>query len=571
MTITKLDRSILITLAIVILMIALLMPFHAVYAEPFTIVIGGGTVLKYVIFAILAWLGIEIGSNIDMEYIVQDFIRTTDFMKTEWITPLRDYVILQTVKGIVLSAERIEAAQQAFNAIHASFVNWINGLNLQVGDNNISLDYNERSGRSVYVWNPFESMNPYNITSYQRLMYDPDTGRIKTYTSLPVGEKGVVSYHSIYSPLGTEIKVGVRNASGSFVARDIYAPGFNSEYGMNYNSSINGQTVKTKEDQYGKFIYTTSTLYFTYIEYNDMVYEMLYLVYIPSISDTSNPDTWPWLGDVSPNLYRLTRSWTKDYVESLFFPNEPKPTTPPIPIYLPADARLNRGETQAPSQGIIVPPLITDIPQLIGEDGQVTPGTSVGEVLEEVIKSPSYPERVREVAGNPPVGGQVSIPPIVAPTLETDVPAFNPDVEIPGYSVPGTYVGEGETTVPAEGTLSGIQSIAQSIQATLSQALDSIKSIATAITAPAELDLEYFKNITILQKFPFSLPWDFARMIGQITAAQKVPRFEVDLIGYVMVIDFALFQRLATQIRLWLTLIYAVGLIYATKRLMGDR
>ena len=104
---------------------------------------------------------------------------------------------------------------------------------------------------------------------------------------------------------------------------------------------------------------------------------------------------------------------------------------------------------------------------------------------------------------------------------------------------------------------------------------------------PEEPDIEDIQDLglpdlgrTLTTRFPFSIPWDFARVLGLLAAPPKTPRFEVDFFApisdYVggwqgstaLVLDFGEFEIIGRISRLTSTIGYCLMLIGATKRLI---
>lgn len=81
-------------------------------------------------------------------------------------------------------------------------------------------------------------------------------------------------------------------------------------------------------------------------------------------------------------------------------------------------------------------------------------------------------------------------------------------------------------------------------------------------------------------KFPFSIPWDFARAIGLLAAPAEAPYWEVDIMAPIehrvgswagdttIELDFEPFEGLAAFVRWIETIVFCAGLAMATKRLI---
>ena len=70
-------------------------------------------------------------------------------------------------------------------------------------------------------------------------------------------------------------------------------------------------------------------------------------------------------------------------------------------------------------------------------------------------------------------------------------------------------------------------------------------------------------------KFPFSLPFDLANLIGGLSQDPIPPRFETEIFNYNFVIDFTEFEVLAQIVRAFTLLSYVVSLIFITRNFGG--
>lgn len=76
----------------------------------------------------------------------------------------------------------------------------------------------------------------------------------------------------------------------------------------------------------------------------------------------------------------------------------------------------------------------------------------------------------------------------------------------------------------------------------------------------------------LTEKFPFCLPWDLMRGIQSLESNQWDRKIEVNVgdgIWPKMVIDLTMFDRIAGITRIVLLVIFDLGLIFSTRRLMG--
>jgi hypothetical protein len=84
----------------------------------------------------------------------------------------------------------------------------------------------------------------------------------------------------------------------------------------------------------------------------------------------------------------------------------------------------------------------------------------------------------------------------------------------------------------------------------------------------------------MVTKFPFSIPWDFARAVGLLAAPPVTPHWEIDFMAPLahrvggwaddttITIDLGQFEALAAFCRWVETIVFCAGLAMATKRLL---
>ena len=84
-----------------------------------------------------------------------------------------------------------------------------------------------------------------------------------------------------------------------------------------------------------------------------------------------------------------------------------------------------------------------------------------------------------------------------------------------------------------------------------------------------KLDFSPLYVTNIKDKFPFSLPWDFKRVIDIFDVEPIAPRFEVPLVTETIEIDFSYFEEWATIIRFFITIIFTSTLIFISTKLKG--
>ena len=103
-----------------------------------------------------------------------------------------------------------------------------------------------------------------------------------------------------------------------------------------------------------------------------------------------------------------------------------------------------------------------------------------------------------------------------------------------------------------------------------------VGDIALEDVAAAEKSL----GAILVQKFPFSIPWDFANAVKLLAAPAQVPRWEVDFLAPIsgrvggwkgnttIVIDMGQYPVVGQLCRWITTILFCAALIGATKRLI---
>lgn len=168
------------------------------------------------------------------------------------------------------------------------------------------------------------------------------------------------------------------------------------------------------------------------------------------------------------------------------------------------------------------------------------------------------------------------------------------DVAVNGWT--GSDTNTGDTTIDLSGTndlLTGIRGVADTIATGVGTLVDSVASGVTALTGTiatgigaltdfvvpdVTLDFSGFQNLGVLmvQKFPFSLPWDLKNLVMSFNADPEPIKFE-NLVIYknpyneVMYdIDFDLteWEWLAAITRYFILASFSLGLIFKTRDLI---
>ena len=151
------------------------------------------------------------------------------------------------------------------------------------------------------------------------------------------------------------------------------------------------------------------------------------------------------------------------------------------------------------------------------------------------------------------------------------------DVYSKATSVPTT----GNVTLSVPDTMAGGEALEPSAAADISDVSypDAAVSEGESTLEMTHSDVQSLGNL-MLTKFPFCIPWDFARAVGLLAAPAEAPHWTIDLFGPVagMVggwhgsttvdIDFSQFSTLAAVCRWMETIIFCAGLAVGTKRLL---
>lgn len=102
-------------------------------------------------------------------------------------------------------------------------------------------------------------------------------------------------------------------------------------------------------------------------------------------------------------------------------------------------------------------------------------------------------------------------------------------------------------------------------------ALTDIKEFIKSIFIPEDyiaIDFSPIQNIELIDKFPFSIPWDLKKSVEKLSADAKPPRWEIPIVTEIITIDMAKFEHLANIMRIFNTLLFVVALIILTRRLI---
>ena len=87
---------------------------------------------------------------------------------------------------------------------------------------------------------------------------------------------------------------------------------------------------------------------------------------------------------------------------------------------------------------------------------------------------------------------------------------------------------------------------------------------------------DYTMGGIVTSVFPFCIPFDLIRLFRVVSSSAEAPRWELPLnvpmlnFSYTFVIDLAPFEQLASIFRIMETIMFIIGLILATRKLIGD-
>jgi hypothetical protein len=101
-------------------------------------------------------------------------------------------------------------------------------------------------------------------------------------------------------------------------------------------------------------------------------------------------------------------------------------------------------------------------------------------------------------------------------------------------------------------------------------------SSALDLSVPSSIALDFSPlQISLKDKFPFSLPWDFGKLIGSLVAEPIEPKFtvvfpkELLLGGGSFDFDFSKYSKLVLVLRYFILIEFSFGLMKLTKKLPG--
>ncbi|MDY0237110.1 MAG: hypothetical protein RBR71_13875 [Gudongella sp.] len=191
-----------------------------------------------------------------------------------------------------------------------------------------------------------------------------------------------------------------------------------------------------------------------------------------------------------------------------------------------------------------------------------------GDTVNNLIESISALEigtLVAELENLGKLGLDASVPPIIIPVDGT----LAPDGTITG----DTVVEDIKVQEPTIADITGMESVG--ILGGILALLDKLFNVE-----PEELNFEPLKNLIILDKFPFSLPWDLKYMVESLKTNNTVaPTFNIDFpivvsaLGWSQDIeidvDFEQYTPVANILKTMLSITFVIGLIILTRRFIG--
>ena len=103
---------------------------------------------------------------------------------------------------------------------------------------------------------------------------------------------------------------------------------------------------------------------------------------------------------------------------------------------------------------------------------------------------------------------------------------------------------------------------------------EAIEKITAESEAVAENDFDIKTPDTIIDKFPFCLPFDIYTIFNLLSAQPVAPEFEIPFemegyFEYTIDVDLSEFETVATIVRWFLYIIFIIGLILVTNKLIG--
>lgn len=154
-------------------------------------------------------------------------------------------------------------------------------------------------------------------------------------------------------------------------------------------------------------------------------------------------------------------------------------------------------------------------------------------------------------------------------------------VNVPSTNV-GDYVGENPVAVPTTDTaipVGGVDTEIGTITGWLSQTYAKVTSGIDSFTGsvarffdlsiPVDLSPLQIAGTTFTTKFPFSLPWDLKNAFNLMVATPVAPEWTISYMGNDISFNFDLVENYVPMIRTFMLILFDVGLILVTRKLLG--
>lgn len=166
----------------------------------------------------------------------------------------------------------------------------------------------------------------------------------------------------------------------------------------------------------------------------------------------------------------------------------------------------------------------------------------------------------------------------------TALDGVNTSVKDIGVNITDGIRSLGDTIVGGLTTaINAVKTAVESMSTTLSNAMTTtqtkVTDIANAITAPATVPINFvplqIAGATVATKFPFCIPFDLINSISSLNVAAVAPHWVINFdSGYFVGggqvdVDFEQFESWAQVVRWGLLIIFSVGLISVTRRMIG--
>ncbi len=170
-----------------------------------------------------------------------------------------------------------------------------------------------------------------------------------------------------------------------------------------------------------------------------------------------------------------------------------------------------------------------------GEYMNVYPGT-MNELITDFVENTPIDQVVTTEIGT---GVGEEIPGVGIPILTGNPPLDDPDPVVPDPTLPDVPLPNDDFDNPYEGA-------------------DPTKQI----------DWSPLKFSGLLNKFPFCIPWDLKNAVSSLQADVKIPKWDIEIMGENLLIDFERFEAWAKIVRWGVLILFNIGLIKITRSLI---